>query len=273
MIPKSSLSHLPNTFFSNIDEKKGNMAKNPLNFTETQHTEVTPAIDPAQVKLSPGFTVCVVGASRGIGASIAYSYARAGASCIILAARSSEALETVGAKCKEIQPDCFVHCEPCDISLNESVETLAKNLKQKMQRLDVVVVNSGFSGPVITKITEGDPAQWQTCLDVNTLGSYHVAHHLLPILLESDGARSFLIVSTAAVTLTEGIIANTAYCVSKLAQLRMLEMVAKQYSGQRLLAVGIHPGAVATEMAETTPKAFRDRKVTNPNLGRTARLT
>ena len=217
--------------------------------------------------------MCVVGASRGIGACIAYCYARAGASNIILAARSTKALESVAAKCEQIQPDCSVHCEPCDISLNESVETLARNLKQKMQRLDVVVVNSGFSGPVITKITEGDPAQWQTCLDVNTLGTYYIAHHLLPILLESDGARSFLVVSTAAVTLTEGMIANTAYCVSKLAQLRMLEMVAKQYSSQRLLAVGIHPGAVATEMAETAPKEFRDRKVPNPNLEGTSWLT
>lgn len=249
------------------------MAKSPLTFTETQHTEVTPAIDPAQVKLSPGFTVCVVGASRGIGACIAYCYARAGASNIVLAARNSKALESVAAKCKEIQPECSVRCEPCDISLNESVEALAKNVKQKVQRLDVVVLNSGFSGPVITKITEGDPAQWQTCLDVNALGTYYIAHHLLPILLESDGARSFLVVSTAAITLTEGIIANTAYCVSKLAQLRMLEMVAKQYSSQRLLAVGIHPGAVATEMAETAPKEFRDRKVANPNPQGTSWLT
>lgn len=249
------------------------MSRNPSTFVETQYTEVTPAIDPANVKLPPGFTVCVVGASRGIGASIAYCYARAGASSIILAARSSKSLESVAAKCKEIQPECSVYCELCDIALNESVETLAKNLKQKMQRLDVVVVNSGFSGPVITKTTEGDPAQWRTCLDVNTLGTYHVAHHLLPILLESDGARSFLVVSTAAVAITQGILANTAYCVSKFAQLRILEMVAKQYSSQRLLAVGIHPGAVATEMALSAPEEFKDRKITNPNLVGTSWLT
>ena len=111
-------------------------------------------------------------------------------------------------------------------------------------------------GHVITQITEGDPVDWKTCLEVNTLGTYHAAHLLLPILLQSEGARSFLAVSSLTAWLTEGPIANAGYCISKLAQQRLLEIVAKQYAGQGLLTVGIHTGAVATEMALGAPVEF-----------------
>ena len=229
-------------------------------FTSTQHQEVTPAVDPSKVTLSPGFSVCVLGASRGIGASIAHAYAQAGASTIILAARSADALEQVATKCREIQSKAVIHCVTCDIASDESVASLARRLKDIGLRLDVIVVNSGFSGPVITKVTDGDPADWKKCLEVNTLGTYHAAHHLLPILLESEGAKSFLVVSTAAVAITEGIIANPQYTISKLAQLRLVEMIAKQYASQGLLTVGIHPGAVPTEMAMGAPEEFKPCK-------------
>ena len=233
------------------------MSEHPDKFTKTQHKDITPAIDPRIVALPPGFTICVIGASRGIGASISFAYAQAGASTIILAARSTSSLEVVAAKCKEIQPEAAVHCVNCDVASDESVAALAGQLKEFGPRLDVIVFNSGFSGPVITRVTDGDPADWKTCLEVNTLGTYHAAHHLLPILLESEGAKSFLVVSSAAVALTQGIIANPQYTISKLAQLRLVEMIAKQYASQGLLTVGIHPGAVPTEMSKGAPEEFK----------------
>ena len=233
------------------------MSEQRVGFTATSHTAVTSAIDPGKVKLSPDFTICVIGASRGIGASIAYAYALAGASTLVLTARNASTLDTVAAKCKEIRSTITVHCETCNPALNESVEALAANIKEKIEYLDVVIVNAGFSGPVVTRITDGDPTDWKTCLEVNTLGTYHVAHHLLPILLQSEGARSFLVVSSHAAWITEGIIANAGYCISKLAQQRLVEMIANQYASQYLLTVGIHPGAVATEMALGAPEEFK----------------
>ena len=226
-----------------------------------QHHEVTPATDPSKVKLPPGFTVCVLGASRGIGAAVAYAYAQAGASTIVIAARSIGSLETVAARCKDIQPTIKIYCENCDITQDDSVAALAKIIADDVQRLDVVVVNSGFSGPVVLNVTEGDPADWKSCFDINTFGTYLAAHHLLPILLRSEGTRSFLVVSSAAAAITDGPIANSGYCISKLAQLRLVEMMAKQYKDQELLTVGIHPGAVLTEMSEDAPEAFKKCKL------------
>lgn len=94
-------------------------------------------------------------------------------------------------------------------------------------------------------------------MDVNTLGTYYAAHYLLPLLLESpDGGKSFMVVSLAAAWITEGPIANIGYCVSKLAQLRLAEIITRQYEAEGLLSIGMHPGAVRTEMSEEGPKEF-----------------
>ena len=54
-----------------------------------------------------------------------------------------------------------------------------------------------------------------------------------------------------------GPIANTGYCLSKFAQCRLLEYLGEQFGGEGLLAVNIHPGAVATPIAVgNTPEVF-----------------
>ena len=228
-----------------------------LAFTPTQHAQPTPLTDPSTVQLPPNFTVCILGASRGIGASIAHAYALAGASTLILAARSTDVLDAVSAQCTALRPALTVHREPCDIASASSVQALAARIAKKSARLDVVVVNSGFAGPVTLRVTEGDPEDYRRCFDVNAVGTYLAAHHLLPLLLRTDGARSFVVVSSAAAWLTEGIIANTGYCISKLAQLRLVEMMSKQYRAEGLLTVGVHPGAVVTEMSQDAPEEFK----------------
>lgn len=230
-----------------------------LAFTPTQHTHPTPLTAPSAVRLPPNHTVCILGASRGIGASIAHAYAHAGAAVLILAARDTNALSTVAAQCRKLHPPVTVHCEPCDIVSAGSVAALAARIRGRWGGLDVVVVNSGFAGPSIARVTEGDPEDWRRCFEVNTVGTYHAAHHLLPLLLlgPPGGGRSFVVVSASAAWITEGVIANSGYCVSKLAQLRLVEMMAGQYRGEGLLSVGVHPGAVETEMAKSAPEEFR----------------
>ena len=129
------------------------MPQNPFLFTGEQQHEVNPAIDPAKVKLPAGFAVCILGASRGIGASIAYAYALAGATTIIVAARSASSVEAVAARCREIKSDIKVDCEACDIGSNNSIEALANRLKERQELLNVIVLNSGLYGKMVYNVT------------------------------------------------------------------------------------------------------------------------
>lgn len=229
-------------------------------FTKTKHSHPTNVLDPSKNRLARPLNVIIIGASRGIGAGIAYAYAQAGVSNLILAARSSSAqeLEAVEQQVKKLNDSVTTQCFPVDITSSESVAKLARDCIAVFGRLDVVILNSGYSGPVVLKVEDGDPQDFQDVFDVNVQGTYVVARHFVPLLKESDGSRTFIAVGSFAACIIKGHIANTAYCISKFAQARIVEFISEQYGADGILAVAVHPGAVNTEMADkTTPESFR----------------
>lgn len=238
------------------------------NFVKTLHHEISPAIDPSKVSLPKPFVVCIVGASRGIGAGIALSYAKAGASGLILAARRITGLEETAEKCRKLSPGVEIEVVGCDITSYESVDSLANKTKGRFGRLDVLIVNSGYSGDASLRAIKGDPSSLQNAINVNYVGTAFCAMALVPLLLSTeDGAKSFIAISSMASFIVRGPIANAQYCASKAAQLRYMEMVHEESSEQGLMAVSIHPGAVWTEMAEqTAPKEFEKYCVDDPEL-------
>jgi NAD(P)-dependent dehydrogenase (short-subunit alcohol dehydrogenase family) len=227
-------------------------------FTSTIHNKPSQTIDPSKVQLPSPFTVCIIGASRGIGEGVALSYAKAGASGIVLAARSTDQLQNVAQNIASINSKIETRILNCDISSSDSVGNLARSVEKDFGRLDVLVVNSGFSGPVELKVTEGDPKDWQQAFGVNAIGTYLAAHYFIPLLLSSpNGAKAFIAVGSIASCIRRGIIANSKYCISKLAQTRIIEHIAEQFGEEGLLSIAVHPGAVATKMADSAPAEFR----------------
>ncbi|KAM0717773.1 hypothetical protein Q7P37_006105 [Cladosporium fusiforme] len=228
-------------------------------FVPSSHSKIYPAIDPSSLILPKPFIVCIVGASRGIGAGIADAYAKASATGLVLASRRLSGLETTALECRKINSKIGIEVVECDITSAASVSALAEKAKERFGRLDAVIVNSGLSGPVVLKLTDTDPTTFQQTSDVNYQGLFLCAKYLIPLLLETpDGARNFITVSSFAALIIRGPIANAQYCVSKLAQLKLMEHIHEQYSEQGLLSWSVHPGAVNSEMAaETTPAVFR----------------
>jgi NAD(P)-dependent dehydrogenase (short-subunit alcohol dehydrogenase family) len=229
-------------------------------FTRTSYSKATVALSPQNNKLAAPLNVLVIGASKGIGAGIAFAYAQTGAANLVLAARpsSSQEIAAVEKRVKELNPSVITTCLPVDITSSQSVASLASTVKERIGKLDILILNSGYSGPVVLKVSEGSPQDFQDVFDVNVQGTYLVAHHFIPLLLESNGAKIFIANGSYAALITSGHIANTAYCISKFAQARLVEFLAEQYGAEGLFAVVVHPGAVSTEMADkTTPQSFR----------------
>lgn len=89
--------------------------------------------------------------------------------------------------------------------------------------------NSSFSGPVILRVEDDDPADFQRAFDVNVQGTYLAAHYFLPLLRRAEGdAKSFIAIGSMAVGIIRGLIANTGYCPSKFAQSRFVEFLTEQ---------------------------------------------
>ncbi|OQV01644.1 hypothetical protein CLAIMM_06963 [Cladophialophora immunda] len=227
-------------------------------FTKTQHTCVPPSLSPAAVKLQDSFTVCIIGASTGIGEHIAYSFARAKAARVVISSRTMSDLEAVADQIRRINPFGHVDMVECDVSKATSVEALADYVKTRCKRLDILILNAGYAGPVITKMDQGRPEWVQHAFEVNALGTYLSAHYFVPLLLQTEnGAKGFIAIGSIAGCIRRGPIANTGYTVSKLAQIRLVEYLHEQYSPEGLVSIALHPGAVMTRMASgNTPEEF-----------------
>ena len=92
-------------------------------------------------KLQDKVTV-ITGAGRGIGKSIALAFAEQG-SDLALTARSLSQLEEVAREVKKLGRKAYP--VPCDVSLPEEVQDLARNVKEEFGRVDILVNNAGIS--------------------------------------------------------------------------------------------------------------------------------
>ena len=225
-------------------------------FVPTLHTEPYPAIDPFLANLPTPYVACIIGGRGAAGGGLARSYARAGASGIILAARTLPAVEETAAEARAINPNAKVIVAKCDIASDSDVKSLVEIVNSEFGgHLDVVVVNSGYSGPMIADVVREQPSDIQTSFNINTIGPFLAAHHLLPLLLATpNGAKSFVTINSMAAPTVSGPGGHASYCVSKAAQARLVEMIYEQYGETGLFCASVHPGGMRSEFVQDLPK-------------------
>ncbi|RYP52244.1 hypothetical protein DL768_002563 [Monosporascus sp. mg162] len=213
--------------------------------TSVVHNDTYPAIDSGKLNLK-GKAVFVSGASRGLGRSIAVSFAKAGASCIAIGGRSDfsatmkamqEGAVAAGKPAPEILPLRF------EVTDRAAVEAAAAEVKRVFGRIDIVVNNAAIGG--MARIAEGDPEDWRKILEVNVYGPYLVTRAFIPLMLEAGGLKTFLTVASVSAHLISPTL--SAYQTSKLAVLRLTEFINADYGDQGILAYSIHPGNIITE--------------------------
>ena len=173
-----------------------------MSFTPTVHKDTYSAIAPSQWDLS-GKVVFITGASRGIGRNTAISFARAGASGIIIGARSTGALEdaekAVLNAAKQARGQAKIPKVlrlKLDMTDETSVHAAAKAVRETFGRLDILINNAGYM-ETYNRIADVDAQDWWTTWTVNIKGTFLVTKALLPLLLESEGGlRSIVNVSS-----------------------------------------------------------------------------
>lgn len=155
-----------------------------------------------------GSTVLVTGASRGIGAAIALSMARAGAARVLLLARDAAALEAVAAQVRACGSEAC--CYPVDLASAEAVDALAQRILADSGAPDILVNNAG-SGQ--WKFLEDTSAQEiQAMMTLPYFAAAWLTRHFLPHMRRRGRGHIVNISSVASRFVWPG---ATAYCAAR----------------------------------------------------------
>ena len=185
-----------------------------------------------------GKVVVITGASRGIGAAAARTFANAGASVALLA-RDAASIVDLAA---EIGPNALAL--PCDVADWSAVQTALGSVQARFGRIDVLINNAGVIEP-IASLAEADPFQWGLAVDINLKGVFHGMRAALPIM-RAQGAGTIITISSGAAT--NPIEGWSAYCASKAGALMLTRMAHLEEAAHGLRVLGLSPGTVATDM-------------------------
>ncbi|VDB95506.1 unnamed protein product [Peniophora sp. CBMAI 1063] len=211
---------------------------------DTKH-DVYPYISPEpdfKSQSYAGKVVLITGASRGIGSQTAITFAKAGASVVLIARKQATLDESKDAILKE-KPDAQILTFPADVVDSAKAKEAIAATIERFGKLDVVIANAGvFRSTGGKGFADADADTWWNTFEINFRGVYNYLHYSIPELKKTKGT---FITTTSRIALLRLRTASD-YAVSKLASNRMIEFAVVEYP--EIKAYAVHPGVVATEM-------------------------
>ena len=186
--------------------------------------------------------VVITGASKGIGAELAFQLARLGAQ-LALAARDSAALETVAAECRRL--GATVVAIPTDVADEGACRRLVEQTVARFGRLDTLINNAGAT--MWARVDEiRDLGMLARIMQVNYMGAVYCTAYALPHLKASRGR----IVGVASLTALTGVPTRSGYAASKHAMRGFFDSLRIELDGSGVTVTMIYPGFVATGIRE-----------------------
>ncbi|TNL06877.1 YciK family oxidoreductase [Kosakonia cowanii] len=205
-----------------------------------------------------GRIILVTGASDGIGKEAALTYARHGASLILLG-RNEEKLRHVAQQVKDEGQTAQWFILDMATCTPEACQQLASEIATTTSHLDGVLHNAGLLGD-ICPMSEQDPAVWNEVMQVNVNATFYLTQALLPLLLKSDCGS---LVFTSSSVGRQGRANWGAYATSKFATEGMMQVLAEEYQN-RLRVNCINPGGTRTSMRASAFPTEDPQKLKTP---------
>lgn len=133
-----------------------------------------------------------------------------------------------------------------DICNPSEMASVAKEVKARFGGLHALIVNAGIGpGGTILETTE---ETWKSVVDVNLTGSFNTMKAFVPLMLETQGARS--IVMTSSVLATRGARNMAAYGASKAGLIGLMQSAAQEFASAGITVNGIAPGPIHTPLLD-----------------------
>ena len=190
--------------------------------------------------------ICLVtGAGRGIGRSIALSYAKEGAR-VAITARTVPELDETASAIRSL--GAAVLTIPADLADSAAPKQIVDRVRKEWGAIQVLVNNAGIGSSAGPKpLVEFDDDFWELTLRVNLTAPYLLCKLVLPEMLK---ARSGRIITVASINGKIGSLHGAAYAASKHGVLGMMRTLAMEVAADGITVNSICPGPVHTAMSD-----------------------
>ena len=203
-----------------------------------------------------GRVVLITGASSGIGAATAQTFAEAGAR-LLLCARRLDKLKHLEASLTQAGATA-VRSEQLDVRDRTAVNALlgeSTSLPAEWQAIDILINNAGLSRG-LSKLYEDDPENWEEMIDTNTKGLLYVSRAVVPGMVARGTGHVVNLGSTAGHQTYAG---GAVYCATKAAERVLSEALKLDLMGTPVRVTSIDPGMVETDFSTVRFRGDTDR--------------
>lgn len=194
-----------------------------------------------------GKVAVVTGAARGIGAAIATTLARDGATVVCAD------LPLAGENLAKVANRIGGTTLQLDITADTAPQLLVEHLRERHGGVDVVVHNAGITKDKL--LANMKPEQWDAVIAVNLSSQLRINAALIESGVLHDQSR---IVSLSSTTGLAGNRGQTNYGATKAGILGMVRATARQLAPTGSTINAVLPGLIDTDMIRTMPLATRE---------------
>lgn len=181
----------------------------------------------------------ITGGSRGIGLAIAQAMASSGFNVVITARGSAQLQEAADQIQKR---GARVLARSCDIRNEREVAELFDAVKEEFGRVDALVNNAGYSGP-LTPLAETSMEQWRANLDTNLTATFLCTRAALPLM-----HRGSTIVNNLTIGARGYFEGMGAYVASKHGVMGFTLTLRAELRPKGIRVIALLPGATDTEI-------------------------
>lgn len=189
----------------------------------------------------------ITGASRGIGAAIAYEASMTGYFVVINYNKSERDAETLCEKIKKDGGECIA--VKADITSSSDVEHLCDEALLYSGKIDVLVNNAGISS--FSLFTDISDELWDQTFDINVKGNFYVTRRVVPNMVREKAGR---IINISSVWGICGSSCEVHYSASKAAIIGMTKALAKELGPSGITVNCVAPGVIDTDMNKMLSK-------------------
>ncbi|WP_130803691.1 SDR family NAD(P)-dependent oxidoreductase [Acinetobacter ihumii] len=190
--------------------------------------------------------VLITGASSGIGLTVAKKMAAAGAHVLLLA-RTQETLEQVQNEIISAGGQASIY--PCDLSDMHAIDTVAKQIMQQVEHIDILINNAGRSIRRAVHESIDRFHDFERTMQLNYFGAVRLVLNILPHMINRKGGQ---IINISSI----GVLANatrfSAYVASKAALDAFSRCLSAEVHSHKISITSIYMPLVRTPMIAPT---------------------